>query len=47
MRFDIRKNIFTSLFSVHNALSLSYHEQVRLNSTLKQLLQYLDVNVKM
>ena len=28
MRFDIRKNIFACLFSVHNIISLSRHEQV-------------------
>ena len=30
MRFDIRKNIFACLFSAHNTISLSRHEQVRL-----------------
>ena len=28
MRFDIRKNIFACLFSAHNTISLSRHEQV-------------------
>ena len=30
MRFDIRKNISACLFSVHNKISLSCHEQVSL-----------------
>ena len=29
--FDIRKNIFACLFSVHNTMSLSRHEQVCLS----------------
>ena len=28
MRFDKRKNIFACLFSIHNTISLSRHEQV-------------------
>ena len=28
VKFDIRKNIFTCLFSIHNTISLSRHEQV-------------------
>ena len=31
MRFDIRKNIFACLFSVHNTASLSCHKQVCLS----------------
>ena len=31
MRFDIRENIFACLFSVHNTISLSRHEQVCLS----------------
>ena len=31
-RFNIRKNIFACLFSVHNIISLSRHEQVCLMS---------------
>ena len=31
MRFDIRKNIFACLFSIHNTISLSCHEQVCLS----------------
>ena len=30
MRFDIRKNIFAGLFSVHSTISVSRREQVRL-----------------
>ena len=31
MRFEIRKNIFACLFSIHNTISLSHHEQVCLS----------------
>ena len=29
---DIRKNIFSCLFSVHNTISLSFHQQVSLET---------------
>ena len=32
---DIRKNIFACLFIVHNAISLSRHEQVCLTRLIK------------
>ena len=31
MRFDICKNIYAGLFSIHNTISLSCHEQVYLS----------------
>ena len=34
MRFDIHKDIFACLFSTHNAISLSCHEQVSLSGLL-------------
>ena len=38
MRFDIRKKIFACLFSIHNAISLSGHEQVCLSGLLFEIL---------
>ena len=42
---SIRKNIFACLFSVHNTISLSCHEQVCLMRQLINLLYYLYVYI--
>ena len=41
LRITIRKNIFACLFSVHNTISLSRHEQVCLNILVHDVINLL------
>ena len=41
LRITIRKNIFACLFSVHNKISLSRHEQVCLNILVHDVINLL------
>ena len=46
LEFDIRKNIFACPFSVHNAISLSRHEQVCLNILAHDVINVLYYNIR-